>query len=1576
MVEVGPSEESVTSAVGRLRAEVAEAHERERRARLLYEIAELEEGSGDLSGAARDYLAAHTENDDFRESLEGLVRLLDRRRSLGNAAKILDALQRAAVSPEERARAAILRAGLLQDQQDDPQGARAAAREATESDAGPGEAATGWLYLELLAARLDVPEERLEALHARAKLAESDDWRGLLLIDVARLVAAEADLDRAIEVLGEARALRGRASFAAAVALEEVCTSERVGAPEAVLRHRAAAIESQGDFIAEALSSAEVGDALGVPRWRRSVTHATDAWIRAAALWDAAGEPAKAGALFDRALASLGDAGDDAVRGLLHRARVRSRERSHDAAGAAQALEEGLAAELPDALGASFALRLAHHAVKNGAEDVAFQAIGWSISTDGLSVPARALQYELLARKSDSPGLAVALEAFAEHLEGDARARALTLAAFLWVTRGNDTAQARRVLGSAGWPSALRERLARSLARSAGDDEWFEAASTTLAADPSAAEEAHRLVFDVVRSLWLRGEEDVARGALAALASTGKGARVAALLEVLLPGVAADARAAALRKLRDEGEPELKALLTLVLGLGSLAAGDREGALQELTAAAAHQPNDLLVRLLVAETARKLGKVETAAEALEGAAGAASQPKLAAALHLEAGFLRFRADDHAGGALAFQAAEESSSGSAADVLPWAKRAEATSSVEAKRAAIDAALDLRPDDPSLCLERFTLEVLAGDPDGALEWLERAEGTATGDLAVAAALARIVYDRASADQRAVGTALGLLGDLGDAPQSLSAAEKARLAREDGASELQAAARHWYVSGNGGLPAALGWLSAAMTTRDVNDERRARAAVADELGEDDRVTVRAAASHLGAVVTYDHPVPLLGATTKAARLVNADLAPPGSDPRRRAAALSEIGDAIGEDAELDTCGLAGWSALASGQPELALQLFRYVTSAHPDDIAAWEGQHAAGIALDDREAIATAAEQLGAQVADPTRGAALWEEAASAWFSIGGGYESRAESALEASFARDARRLSAFDRLFRRVRERKDHDKLLAIVERRLAVTESNLERAKLVWERARALREQGDVGGAMTALATVRELEPDHVGALALMGEILIRRGQFEPAAEALARLSTVEGAPAKNRVTAGVTAVDLYENKLDRFDLSLDVLMGLHQAGLSTLPVRERLARAAARTSRWDIAVSMLESLMQERAEPAGRLEAAKLALVIYRDRMNAPEDAARAVEKILGDSPADGDALDLLLVAEIEPSRRAGLLARGRDATLQKLQEDPLALQLVKRVARVAATLSDRSLEQAALSVASALGDHGADTALRHAFVRAPRAPQAPLSEVLARHLAAPGDAGPAARLFQALGPTLAEAFGPTLASVGVTKKDRVDAKAGLTLRTEIAAWAAAFGIPQFELYVGGKDPFGVQGIPGAPPSIIVGPSINVPFDPQTRARIGRELFAIHRGTSILRSRDDATVAAIGVAACNIAKVPLNAPPLAVLAEVERLLRKAISGKTKGLLPDICRELVSSGQDVRGWSVAAMLSLQRASLVACGDATTVVAELSGIARERVPEVVAHDVRTHALLRFGLSPSYLELRRGLRLEADS
>ena len=178
-----------------------------------------------------------------------------------------------------------------------------------------------------------------------------------------------------------------------------------------------------------------------------------------------------------------------------------------------------------------------------------------------------------------------------------------------------------------------------------------------------------------------------------------------------------------------------------------------------------------------------------------------------------------------------------------------------------------------------------------------------------------------------------------------------------------------------------------------------------------------------------------------------------------------------------------------------------------------------------------------------------------------------------------------------------------------------------------------------------------------------------------------------------------------------------------------------------------------------------------------------------------------------------------------------------------------------------------------------------------------------------------------------------------------------------------------------MQGIPGETPAIVVGSGVNAPLSPTTRARVARELLAIVRGTTVTRWRDDTTIAAIAVAACNIAKVPVDHPPFAVLAEVERLIGKAINRKTKGLIAPICKMFVTSGQDAKQWAARARASQGRVGVLASGDVSVVLADVFGEPIERLGAVARGDLRAHELLRFVLSRPFFELRRSLGLEQE-
>jgi hypothetical protein len=356
----------------------------------------------------------------------------------------------------------------------------------------------------------------------------------------------------------------------------------------------------------------------------------------------------------------------------------------------------------------------------------------------------------------------------------------------------------------------------------------------------------------------------------------------------------------------------------------------------------------------------------------------------------------------------------------------------------------------------------------------------------------------------------------------------------------------------------------------------------------------------------------------------------------------------------------------------------------------------------------------------------------------------------------------------------------------------------------------------------------------------------------------------------------------------------------------------------------------------------------------------------------------DGEALDMLHQTDHPKDVRDRLLVSARAALTESLQKRPSDVPSVRRLVKVARALPDDALQHAALGALLALGagDSQAEQTFAALANRKSRAPQNAITDAMLRSILAPGDEGPVADLFVVLGPTLAEALGPSLQACGVGRRDKVDPRSGLALRNEVAAWAGAFGVREFDLYVGGKDPQGVQGIPGETPALVVGAGINAPLAAPARARIARELLAIVRGTTVTRSRDELTIAAIVVAASRQAEVAVDSPPYAVLAEVERLVGKAMSRKTRKAIGELCRAIASSRADARAWSKRALASHDRVAAVASGDASVVLADVAGVPLEKLGPAVKGNPRAEELLRFVLSPQYLDIRRSLGLESAS
>ena len=242
-------------------------------------------------------------------------------------------------------------------------------------------------------------------------------------------------------------------------------------------------------------------------------------------------------------------------------------------------------------------------------------------------------------------------------------------------------------------------------------------------------------------------------------------------------------------------------------------------------------------------------------------------------------------------------------------------------------------------------------------------------------------------------------------------------------------------------------------------------------------------------------------------------------------------------------------------------------------------------------------------------------------------------------------------------------------------------------------------------------------------------------------------------------------------------------------------------------------------------------------------------------------------------------------------------------------------------------------------------------------------------DDGPIPEMMALLATSLSDAVGPSLETFGVGRKQKVSPRAGLPIRNEVAAWAGALGLGEFDLYVGGPDDDGVFGVASDPPALIVGKSVSAPLTAQHRQAVARELYSLRRGTSILRHRDPTDVAALIVAAGKVVGVEIPSQKYAMLGEFERQLGKSLPRRVKKPLVQLATRVADSDFDPIAWYRAATSSLDRMAAIAAGDVSWVLTE-SRSNRGRLGASIEAQQRAARLLAFVLSPTYLDLRRQL------
>ncbi len=1114
-----------------------------------------------------------------------------------------------------------------------------------------GRAPAGLLLAEAAAVRAHSIEDQKHTLAARIESAKDPAFRTLLRIDLAVLCHADADASQACACLIAALGERSPETWLALVVLEHVLKKGRL---VETLPLEGTAARVRAEVLSEAAASDITRRALGVRRWQIEPARIADAWMWAAraAVVD---DPAAASRAFECAERCLRGANDPVSAGAILWGARAAFEVAGDLERTAQwGNKSELRAPLREAV-VSRDVLLAHIHRPDS-----HPSLDEALSDPDAQAIARAVHFVRTTREKTLHAWGLAWRGQSEFAPKDSvrQATALASAWFFAVAKESSEAQASlsRALTSGVAPPRLA-RLAPVLARLADDDVWLDTAlAKQLELDPgvdAAAFALLRYVRSTSANERARTLDDLGSGDGAVLARVLGNLSESDNAQEWLQTLQAAERVHA-------GSSDARLGIELLAALAALRVEQDTGpvgrlALNHPVASWLHWTAIAAVR----HDAKKAG--ERARFASENCETEQTEFALVAAMfHLREG-------------ISEQSLIDLRHGGAHPIASLAAELAATWLGQSSREKLATKLY-----PAVgALERFASQLVKRQRHTPL-LLEDAYG-GDRDLIVAAALGEALF--APDVDRAAHVLIGEGGPAEDIGLWL------RTQTPSAALHLESGRPHaaWFHHAPS-LQTARSWLRHALTANAANED------VADPWNA---IVECSPAARQPALRAWT-PTAAPGAVRPPSRPID-----PSLDDLIRETGKLPVSAAAKQLAIL------GWSLLAEGRVEQAVVAFERATTTMPRETSAWIGLRCASKLSCDTTLVARSCARLGQLTGDAEVASNYFEEAGIAFESLG---ETRlAEACYASAFDKSPWRGVAFEKLFRAARDQKDAGELLALTSRRLAVADDPREMLKIYWERARSFRQTGDLFAASEALTNVNMLDEHHLGALALSSEIAIKEDRHDDAALALERLATLEAAPLGSRLTAAIAAIDVLENKLSQPARALALLDRVATTVAFPLALTERQVRLAILSGNHEAAARGLETLMRNRPIVDARVEAARLALAIYRDKLSDDHGVLRALRQLLSDAPVDGEAIDQLLARDdLRVDEWRDLLVKSLDGIRASLRASGPDYVCALRLARVAHILGARTIEALAWSLALATSSARAHTAVEHWKASAP----------------------------------------------------------------------------------------------------------------------------------------------------------------------------------------------------------------------------------------------------------------------------
>jgi cellulose synthase operon protein C len=523
--------------------------------------------------------------------------------------------------------------------------------------------------------------------------------------------------------------------------------------------------------------------------------------------------------------------------------------------------------------------------------------------------------------------------------------------------------------------------------------------------------------------------------------------------------------------------------------------------------------------------------------------------------------------------------------------------------------------------------------------------------------------------------------------------------------------------------------------------------------------------------------------------------------------------------------------------------------------------------------------------------------------------------------------------------------------------------------------------GDNDRALEELGCALQLEPGDRVVLGRAADLYQKAGRLDDAVRTLRSL--VESTRAPEELGTSLSKLGRLEQARGQAEAALGAyeravsLVGLGLGGQPARELRELLGTLGPQSGPgWQRYVGALGRRAQEvgptHAEWRGLLlESAR----VFGDQMGRADTALVTLEHGVAGAPAD---------LEIRRELAGRLLAAGRlpeavDQFRAVLELDPMQADAWRGLVR-AWQSGDRPAESAL--AAAPLVWLGAATdqerAAWQARAQRPAGAFAGSFDSLAWRLVAPSlEADPTVELLGSLRETWGALYPPALERFGLSQRDRIGARSPRPLRQLVDRLAAAFGNPEFDLYVHQAH----GGLPELmftdPPAILVPSHVTSLNEGQQVFVFGRMLATLSRGLGVAEALSPTALGQLLVAAARTVEpgFGLGQHDEQELGALSRRLGRVVSWRTRRTLEDAARRYVANPPTALGDFLATLRAgAARAALILSDNlpgAAVLVrryeGDLSGLDLGAVTQGTA---LLRDLLRFWVSDAAFALRHRL------